>query len=393
MISISIFKRFRFGLSIIQINKKMITRCFSTAVPKLCRAMKLQGKASKDAVLSLTHLHQTREPNFNEVTVKVDACAVAYRDVLDRTGAFPFIKPNAVLGHEFAGTVVSVGSKANKFCVGQKVVSLHWDQEESFPSPLTRNGPVKSFLGLTTDGGYSEYCTVAEGALVPTPKEGGWSAIDAAPVMSTFGTVWQGAVVRAKLSRKDRVLVTGASGGVGSASIQLCKAIGCRSIIALTSSSKNIEYLKSIGADHVIVSERNNKDKEISFHHDSSVSEEGGVDVVLECVGGPTFSSSLKSLRPEGRLVLVGNVSNARVPLPLGLVILNSLKIVGSDSIESNELRNLFEFLTKAGIRPQIDQILPLENAMDAHQMLENGSTTGRIVLQISNNNWENLSE
>ena len=92
----------------------------------------------------------------------------------------------------------------------------------------------------------------------------------------------------------------------------------------------------------------------------------------------------LKSLKPEGRLVLVGNVSNAAVPLPLGLCILNSLSIVGSDSIESQELCALFDFMTKHDLRPPIDRVLPLEDAMVAHRMLERGDTTGRVVLRVS---------
>mgnify|MGYP006111483263 FL=1 len=334
-------------------------------------------------MLKLVRNHVVRKPAPHEVVVAVDACAVAYRDVLDRTGAFPFIKKDAVLGHEFAGTVVSAGMNTSSLSVGDRVVSLHWDQQEAWPSPLTRKSAVNSFLGLTADGGYSEFCTIGEGALVKTPP--GWSAVDAAPVMSTFGTIWQGAKVRAQLTSDDVVLVTGASGGVGSASIQLCKAMGCKKIIATTSSSDNIDYLQTLGADHVIVVDR---DQPISFHRDPSIFDHGGVNVVLENVGGPTFLSSLKALAPEGRLVLVGNVLNDTIPLPLGLCILNSLKIVGSDSIAASELEHLFTFLTKNNVRPNVDDILPLEKVMDAHKQLEQATTTGRVVLKVSENNW-----
>ena len=352
-------------------------------IPKTCRAM-LLPKASPAAQFQFTSNHPVRSPESHEVVVKIDACAVAYRDVLDRTGAFPFIKPNIALGHEFAGTVVSKGDRTNNLSIGDRVVSLHWDQKEAWPSPLTRSGPVNSFLGLTTNGGYSEYCTIAEGALVATPS--GWNSIDAAPVMSTFGTIWQGAKVRANMTKKDIVLITGASGGVGSASIQLCKAMGCQRIIAVTSSSTNIDYLHEIGADHVIVTK---KGEDASFHKEKIIHDTGGVDVVLENVGAPCFAASLKALRPEGRLVLIGNVSNAKIDLPLGLVILNSLKIVGSDSIEGKELKECFEFLTQHNVRPMIDQVMELEDVMEAHVMLENASTAGRVVLDISKDGWE----
>ena len=214
-----------------------------STLPLECRAM-LVKQAAPDAKLTLTQHHPIRPPSSHEVVVSINACAISYRDVLDRTGAFPFIKKDAVLGHEFAGTVASVGDDVQHLQPGDRVVSLHWDQNESWPSPLTSIGPVKSFLGLTTDGGYSEYCTIAEGALVTVPD--GWTAVDAASVMSTHGTIWMGAKVRANLNENDRVLITGASGGVGSASIQLCKALGCREIIAVTSNERNIKYLQDV---------------------------------------------------------------------------------------------------------------------------------------------------
>eukprot|EP00511_Aplanochytrium_stocchinoi_P002295 CAMPEP_0204837948 /NCGR_PEP_ID=MMETSP1346-20131115/29363_1 /ASSEMBLY_ACC=CAM_ASM_000771 /TAXON_ID=215587 /ORGANISM="Aplanochytrium stocchinoi, Strain GSBS06" /LENGTH=343 /DNA_ID=CAMNT_0051973681 /DNA_START=80 /DNA_END=1111 /DNA_ORIENTATION=+ len=337
-------------------------------------------EAGPNAKLILRTNHEVRSPSHGEVCIRIDACAVAFRDILDRTGAFPFIKRNAVLGHEFAGTVKAVGENTN-LQVGERVVSLHWDQTEAWPSPLTPNGPVNSFIGLTVDGGYAEYCTVTEGTLVRVPN--GWSAIQAAPVMSTFGTVWQGAKVRARLNPEDTVLVTGCSGGVGSSALQICKAIGCKTVIAVTSSQNKVGYLKKLGADEIIITDDQNP-----FHKNSKVLSLGGCDVAIECVGGPTFLQSLRCLKPEGRLVLVGNVSNSTVPLPLGLCILKSLSVVGSDSIFSDELIQLFRFLSEENLRPNIDHILPLEKANEAHALLENKCVSGRIVLQISPDNW-----
>jgi D-arabinose 1-dehydrogenase-like Zn-dependent alcohol dehydrogenase len=161
-------------------------------------------------------------PTGRQILVKVAACAVAYRDILDRKGAFPFIKRPTVLGHEFAGVVAAAGPDAHEFHVGQRVVSLHWAQRDAWPSPLQvsqsaffsfaahalcvlkqrvtqGNAAVSSMLGLMCNGGYAEYCTVDESAFVDAPS--GWSAVDAAPVMSTFGTVWQGAFVRGGATR------------------------------------------------------------------------------------------------------------------------------------------------------------------------------------------------
>jgi NADPH:quinone reductase-like Zn-dependent oxidoreductase len=319
-------------------------------------------------------------PSGRNVLVKVQACAVAFRDTLDRSGAFAsLIKLPKVLGHEVCGTVAAVGdgAGASGLRVGQRVVSLHWSQDEGWPSPLLSGvggKPVTSFLGLTLDGGYAEWMLVPFGALVAVPDTmRGWDATELAPVMSTYGTVWQGAVVRAGLRAGERVLVTGASGGVGSASVGLLKALGCH-VVAQTSSESKRAFVESLGPDAVVVGAA-----KLNQHPALS----GGVDVVVECTGEPTFEGSLRSLKPEGRLVLVGNTTNAKASLPLGLVILNSLKVIGSDSISATALSQLLAFLVEHDLRPKIDQVLPLEAAAAAHERLEAKAVRGRIVLRV----------
>jgi acryloyl-coenzyme A reductase len=319
--------------------------------------------------------------------VRVDACAVAFRDILDRRGAFPFIKDDAVLGHEIAGTVVEVarqGQEEHGLAPGDRVVSLHWSQKEAWPSPLQRGaGVVASMLGISCDGGYADYCTADSGAFVKVPNPSKWTAIEAAPVMSTYGTVWQGAHERASLTGNDDLLVTGSSGGVGTAAVQLGKLLGCH-VTGVTSNPNKVDYVRSLGADKVIV-----LDSKGQFSRSDTVKEMGGYDVCIECVGSPTFEQALRSLRPEGRLVLVGNVDNATAPLPLGLCILNSLSVVGSDSISAKALKGLFQLLDEhPNVRPRIDRVLPLEKAMEAHDLLERKAVTGRVVLQVSQDNW-----
>lgn len=116
-----------------------------------------------------------------QVRVQVDSCGVAYRDTLDREGAFPFISLPAVLGHEISGTVIEV-SPGTDLAVGDKVVSVHWDQDEAWPSPLTTTGPVSSFLGLTLHGGYQELMVIPETALVKLESSIAcrWTAAEAA---------------------------------------------------------------------------------------------------------------------------------------------------------------------------------------------------------------------
>ena len=280
--------------------------------------------------------------------------------------------------------------------VGDRVVSLHWAQDEGWPSPfggVGGNVPVDSFFGLTCDGGYATQASACASAFVRLPdrcQASRWSAEEAAPVMSTFGTVWQGALERGKLQAGETVAITGASGGVGSAAVTLCKALGCR-VIGLTSSQEKAAFVDSLGADATVVVERGGGGGTGAFHRQLRQEVQGGVDMVLECVGTQdTFKSALLSLRPEGRLVLVGNVENSVVGLPLGLAILNSLSIVGSDSVSAAGLERCFNFLDEHGIRPQIERSDPLSRdaAVAAHEDLEARGVRGRIVLQCSEEGW-----
>ena len=172
-------------------------------------------------------------------------------------------------------------------------------------------------------------------------------------------------MTRGRVRPGERVLVTGASGGVGSAALQLLRAMGCEAI-AVTSAPSKTDHLKALGADTVIVS-----DEKGEFHRDPALRgmatvsgccvyntgsrtslipchrvtvlfawglEGSGVDMVLECVGEPTFRSSLNALRRGGRMVLVGNVTVGRVPLPIGKLIIGGLNLIGSDSCTPGEL-------------------------------------------------------
>lgn len=168
------------------------------------RQVLLPGPGPHAALLPQTVAYKPGMLEQNHVRVRVAACAVAYRDVIDRNGGFPFMNRPTVLGHEFAGIVDAVGD-GSTLKPGDKVVSLHWAQfgGEAFPSPFMHKEAMKTFLGLTCNGGYAEYVTTHETAFVAVPNADRWSAVLASPVMSTFGTVWQGAIVRGKLSKGE----------------------------------------------------------------------------------------------------------------------------------------------------------------------------------------------
>jgi acryloyl-coenzyme A reductase len=283
-----------------------------------------------------------------------------------------------VLGHEFSGVVRSVGPNSD-LKPGDRVVSLHWAQYggEAWPSPFLHKKAMKTFLGLTCNGGYGEFVTCHETAFVRVPNPLDWTAIQAAPVMSTFGTVWQGAIITGGLKGGERVLVTGAAGGVGSSAVSIGSKIGAYVIGTTGNASTKGDYIRSLGANEVITAAPGFS-KELKE----------GVDMVIECVGAPTFTDSLRSLKPGGRLILIGNVTNSSTSLPLGLCIVKSLSVIGTDSIEASNLSALFSWMDSHKMRPHVDIVLPLEDASEGHRMVEERIVNGRVVLDVNSHIW-----
>jgi NADPH:quinone reductase-like Zn-dependent oxidoreductase len=258
----------------------------------------------------------------------------------------------------------SVGGRA---AVGDSFVSLHWDQDQAWPSPLKIGGAVDTMFGISCDGGYAEYVTCPIGSLARAPTH--MTLEHASSVVSTFGTVWWGAVARGGLAAGQRVLVTGASGGLGTATIAIAKAMGCH-VTAVSTSDTKRDFLKSLGCDEVLVTDASARFKAANM------------DCVVENVGGPTFASSLRATKPGGSLVLLGNVENSIAELPLGYCILNSIRIIGSDSILRDEFETrLVPFMAKHGLRPSIQHVFPLAEAARAHELLESRKVSGRIIL------------
>ena len=311
------------------------------------------------------------------VVVKVKACGVGYRDIIERRGGHPFMQCPIIQGHEFAGEVVSIGKGVKRWAVGDRVINLYTDScgvcEHCLGGDERRCSNMREAYGLITDGGYAEYALVAERALESIPHDLPYE--HAATLMSAIGVGFHNTLVTAQVSLGDTVLITGISGGVGSAALQTAKLLGAK-VIGVTSNSEKVEALERLGADHVVVS------GEGKFHQAVlDLTSNRGVDVVLDCVGTPTINSSLRSLCSYGRLVVIGNVDGQRASINLGLLAVKSLKIFGSDNVTRNSLRKAADLVAKGVIKPVIHKLMPLSEAKEAHSILESRSSIGRIVL------------
>lgn len=307
--------------------------------------------------------------------VRVRACGVCYRDVLDRKGKFPFLQLPIVPGHEFAGEVASLGGGAKLFAEGDRVVNLH--RNPCGACRACRGGDevhcTNAWVnyGLTADGGYAEYVRAPESSLVALPREVPFE--EGATLMCTTGTALRALRTKGRVGLGERVLVTGASGGVGLQAIQVAKLAGA-SVVAVTGSPAKAAALREAGADEVLV------DREGGFHKEV-LDRWGGVDLGVEITGRPTFNATLRSLKPGGRLVLVGNLLAERVEVNPGLLILKGLTITGSDSSTRSDLEDAVRLAAEGKIRVTVADRLPLDRASEAHRRLEERGVIGRLVL------------
>ncbi len=321
---------------------------------------------------------ETQDPEVGptDVLVQVKAEGVCGRDLIDRRGGFRGLPLPVILGHEFAGDVVRVGESVATLAPGDRVANLLRLGCGVCRACLRGETPIcerawQSF-GQTQNGGYAELVAAPAAALVKIPRE--VSDIEAASVACTFGVALRALRSIGQVTLGDRILVTGASGGVGMAAIQIAKALGAQ-VIATTTSDAKRAAIASAGADEVIVQ------TDGVIHDKVRALAPLGVDVALELTGSPTFNSSLRSLKNGGRLVLVGNLLADAIRFNPGAVILYGFAILGSAGCTRSDLDDAFAMIARKQLKVTIDRVLPLASAAEAHRILADRGAVGRIVL------------
>ncbi|MBM7114640.1 alcohol dehydrogenase catalytic domain-containing protein [Archangium primigenium] len=316
-------------------------------------------------------------PGRGEVLIKVHACGVCYHDVINRRGNLPRTHVPAILGHEAAGEVVEVGPDTPGWKVGDRVATLQrLSCGECALCKSGRNSLCKKdnrFFGEEISGGYAEYMTAPVMGLGRVPEGLPWPV--AATVCCTLGTAVHTLRTRGKIRAGETVLITGASGGVGLAAVQLAKVDGAR-VIAVTSGEAKVQALREAGADEVIIS------RGLDFANEARRLTGGeGVNVAIEIVGSATFAQSLKAMAPGGRVVVVGNLETGKVDLNPGLVIVKELEIIGAFATTREELDESLKLVADKKIRPFVSDAVALSEAGKAHFRLENREIAGRVVL------------
>ncbi len=303
------------------------------------------------------------QPAPGEVLIRVAAAGVNRPDCLQRQGSYP-PPPGAsdLPGLEVAGAVVALGEGVTAWKVGDGVCAL------------------------LTGGGYAEYCVAPAPQCLPIPA--GLTVQQAAALPETFFTVWSNVFDRARLQPGESLLVHGGASGIGTTAIQLAKALGSR-VFATVGGSEKVQPCLDLGAERVI-----NYREEDFVQVIKEVTNNQGVDVILDMVGGDYVQRNLSALAVEGRLVFIAFLRGAKVELNLAPVMMKRLTITGSTlrarpvahkaPIAQALRETVWPLLASGAIRPLIDRVFPLTEAAAAHALMESNRHVGKLLLQVA---------
>tara|TARA_R110002020_G_scaffold8966_19_gene36005 strand:+ start:2306 stop:3289 length:984 start_codon:yes stop_codon:yes gene_type:complete len=302
-------------------------------------------------------------PRPGEVIVKVEAAGINRPDVAQRSGKYPPPKDaSPILGLEVAGTVVALGEGVTDFAIGAQI------------------------CGLANGGGYAEYCALPAGQALPFPK--GYDAVRAAALPETFFTVWANLFQMAGLTEGESVLIHGGSSGIGTTAIQLAKAFGAE-VYATAGSAEKCEACERLGARRGI----NYRDEDFV---EVIKTETGGkgVDVILDMIGASYFDRNLAALGRDGCLSIIAFLGGAVAESAnLSPIMVKRLTVTGSTmrprTAEEkrairDELRDqVWPLLEKGDVAPVIHTVLPFDQVVEAHRLMETSSHIGKIVLDL----------
>lgn len=326
-------------------------------------------------------------PKEGEVLIKVGACSVNNTDINTRTGwyaaqdnfseilqdkeknelnnsscwtqngtEFPRIQ-----GADIVGQVVVIGEKVDLKLLHQRVIVDSWIRSEDLNN--------YQYIGSELDGGFAEY------AVIPVNNvyliNSSLSDVELATFPCSYSTA-ENMLTKGRITEKDIVVITGASGGVGSALIQLSKIRGAK-VIAIVSANKE-QFAKDIGADYVYT-----RDDSLASNLTNHK-----ITVALDVVGGDYFNIMIKALEPRGRYVSCGAIGNPIVSLDLRDLIYRDLEMIGATRLESDVFQRLVKYLDQGLLKPLVAKEFKLSEIKEAQKFFQTKSFFGKIVINIS---------
>ena len=300
-------------------------------------------------------------PGPDEILVRVAHTAINRADTLQRMGAYPDPRRRSheIPGLEYAGTVEAVGERVALWQVGDRV------------------------MGIEAGACYAEFLVTHERQALPVPSI--VELADAAAIPEVFMTAWDALVVQGGLTSGRWALVHAGASGIGTAAIQIAGAIGAR--IAVTCSAGKIHACRELGAD--LVFERSPADWATALGD----AVPGGVDTILDVIGGEEANRNLASIRPQGTIVQVGLMGGGQTPVNLGLLLVKRVHWVGTTlrarpieqkaAISQRFIAEVLPRFADGTMRPVIDSRFRLDEIADAHRRMEANANIGKILIDI----------
>ncbi len=332
-----------------------------TTVPAAMTAIDPEGPGGPEVLRAATH--PVPAPGEGEVLIAVAAAGVNRPDVMQRLGHYP-PPPGAPLipGLEVSGIIVAAGEGVGSHMIGQAVCAL------------------------VSGGGYAQYCAAPAGQCLPVPEA--LTMIEAAALPETLFTVWTNVFERAYATDGETLLVHGGTSGIGTMAIQLGGLFGLRVIVTAGSDEKCARALE-IGAAHAINYRTQDFVEEVRAFTDDE-----GVQIVLDMVGGDYVPRNLACLAEDGRHVSIAIQRGGKAEIKIWEVMARRLTLTGSTlrarSVEFKTLvaeelaRTVWPLVEEGRLKPVIDSVFPLEQASEAHRRMESGEHVGKIVLEVA---------
>jgi len=332
-------------------------------VPTDMTAVEIREPGGPDVLMTVRR--PVPQPADGEVLIRVAAAGVNRPDCLQRQGLYP-PPPGAsdLPGLEVAGSIAAlgpgVGQGVEAWAVGDRVCAL------------------------LAGGGYAEYCTAPAVQCLPIPA--GLDFTQAAAVPETFFTVWANVFDRGRLAPGETILIHGGASGIGTTAIQLARAHGAR-VFATVGSDDKRALCERLGAERTI---NYRTERFLEVLQDAA----GGVDVILDIVGGKYLDDNIKLLKPDGRLVIIAVLGGAKAEVNLARILIKRLTITGSTlrarapevkgAIAAALREHVWPKLADGTIAPVIQATFPLSEARRAHELLDANESQGKLVLEVA---------
>lgn len=317
----------------------------------------------------------------NEVLIETKFGALNHLDIFVVRG-WPGLTLNMphVIGADGSGIVKEIGSEVTTLSVGDKITinpGISCGKCEMCLSGQQVFCKQFSILGENKWGTFAQYLKLPEISVLKIPD--GFSLEKAAAAPLTFLTAWRMLITQARIKPNEYVFIHGAGGGVSSAAIQIAKYYGAK-VITTTSTSRKTEMAMNLGADNVI----NYKETKDYRNQVFELTNKHGIDVVIDNVGQATFPTSIRLLRPGGRLITCGVTSGPLSKINIADIFWKHLEIKGSTMANQGEFRAVMQLVLDGTLNPIIDKVYPLENVREAEEYLSEGNQFGKVLINVS---------